>query len=293
MVGSAIARVLKSNGYNTILAPSHAELDYIDQQSVRSYLQKNKPDVIVIAAAKVGGIYANMSYPAEFLYQNLMIECNLIHEAHICGINHLLFLGSTCIYPKLSAQPIDEHALLTGPLEPTNEAYALAKICGIKLCSFYRKQYGHRYICAMPTNLYGPGDNYHPDNSHVIPGLIKRFHDAKVAEKKEVEMWGSGNVFREFLYVDDLADACFYLLKHYDDDLHINLGSPDEISIKELAHLIAKTIGYKGKITHDLSKPDGTPRKKSNLTRITNLGWKPKVELQKGLCLAYNDFLKN
>ncbi len=292
MVGSATARALKKQGYHNLLTPSHKELDYIDQQSVRAYLKAHKPDVIVIAAAKVGGIYANMSYPAEFLYQNLMIECNLIHEAHACGIDRLLFLGSTCIYPKLAPQPIDELALLTGPLEPTNEAYALAKICGIKMCSFYRQQYGRRYISAMPTNLYGPGDNYHPENSHVIPGLIRRFHEAKIADQSEVNMWGSGNVLREFLYVDDLAEGCIYMLKHYDDALHMNIGSSEEISIKDLAHLVAKTVGYRGDITHDLTKPDGTPRKKSDLTRITNLGWKSKITLDCGLALAYEDFLQ-
>lgn len=290
MVGSAICRRLEAQGYHNLLTPTHSELDYCEQASVRAYLKEHHPDVIIIAAARVGGIYANMTYPANFLYENLMIECNLIHEAHKQNIDRLLFLGSTCIYPKLANQPIDEEALLSGPLEPTNEAYALAKICGIKLCNYYRTQFGRHYISAMPTNLYGPGDNYHPENSHVIPGLIRRFHEAKMENKLEVPMWGSGNVLREFLYVDDLAEGCLFLLENYDDALHINLGTLEEITIADLAKAVAKTVDYSGKITHDLSKPDGTPRKKSDLTRITKLGWQPKTSLEEGLALAYRDF---
>ena len=291
MVGLALCRQLEKKGYHNLLTPSHAELDYCEQASVRSYLKKQCPDVIVIAAARVGGIYANMTYPADFLYQNLMIECNLIHEAHRHTIDRLLFLGSTCIYPKHAVQPINEEALLSGPLEPTNEAYALAKICGIKLCTYYKEQYGRHYISAMPTNLYGLGDNYHPENSHVIPGLIRRIHEAKIAKKPEVSMWGSGDVLREFLYVDDLAEACLILLESYDEALHINIGSSEEVTIANLAKLVAKTVDYKGRLTHDLSKPDGVPRKKSDLTRITKLGWQAKTKLKEGLPLAYKDFL--
>lgn len=293
MVGSALTRCLKAQGYTHLLTPSRHELDLTDQGQVRKYFSVHKPHVIIIAAAKVGGIYANMSYPAEFLYDNLMIECNLIHEAHRQGVERLLFLGSTCIYPREAPQPIKEEALLTGPLEKTNEAYALAKIAGIKLCQFYRQQYGRSYISAMPTNLYGPGDSYHSENSHVIPALIRRFHEAKMDGLEEVEIWGTGKVYREFLYVEDLAEGCLFLLQQYDEPLPINLGSPDEVTIRELAGLIAEVVSYQGKITHDLTKPDGTPRKKSDLTRITEMGWQAKTPLREGLILAYEDFKKN
>lgn len=293
MVGSAITRELHARGYSKLLTPKRCSLDYTDQQAVRSYLREHRPDAIVIAAAKVGGIYANMTYPANFLYENLMIECNLIHEAHLAGVDRLLFLGSTCIYPRLAPQPMKEEALLSGPLESTNEAYALAKICGIKFCTFYRQQYGRNYISVMPTNLYGPGDNYHLENSHVIPGMIRRFHEAKMSGQSEVAIWGTGNATREFLYVDDLAEGCVYLLEHYNEPLHLNLGSHQEMTIKDLARSVAKVIGYEGEIVHDLTKPDGTPRKKSDISRVTALGWKPKISLEEGLKLAYADFLTN
>ena len=269
MVGSAMTRLLSKSGYSHLLTPSRAALDYTDQAAVKAYLAANRPDVVVIAAAKVGGIYANMTYPAEFIYTNLMIASNLIHESYQMGVQRLLYLGSTCIYPREAPQPIPEEALLTGPLEKTNEAYALAKIAGIKLCEYYRQQYGCRYISAMPTNLYGPGDTYHPENAHVIPALIRRFHEAKRAALAEVSIWGTGKALREFLYVEDLAEACLFLLKHYDAPEQINVGSDEEISILEVAKEIAAVVGYEGNLVQDLSKPDGTPRKKSDITRIT------------------------
>lgn len=291
MVGSAIVRALKRSGYKNLLTPRREELDFTEQGDVRAYLKKQKPDAMVISAAKVGGIHANQTYPADFLYDNLIIECNLIHEAHKADVKRLLFLGSTCIYPKFAPQPICEEALLTGPLEPTNEAYAIAKIAGVKLCQFYRQQYRRHYCAAMPTNLYGPNDNYHPENSHVIPGLLRRFHVAKEEGTPEVMMWGTGNVKREFLHVDDLAEACLHILERYDDPMHINVGSHEEVTIRQLAEMIAEAVGYQGKIVNDLSKPDGTPRKKTDLTRISQLGWKPKIPLKEGLSQAYAAFL--
>jgi GDP-L-fucose synthase len=290
MVGSALVRCFKKEGYVQLFTPTHQELDYTDQQALRSYLSQQKPDVVVIAAAKVGGIWANMTYPAEFIYVNLMIACNLIHEAHVYGIRRLLFLGSTCIYPREAPQPIPEHALLTGPLEKTNEAYALAKIAGIKMCQHYREQYGRNYISAMPANLYGPNDNYHPQNSHVIPALIHRFHEAKCTASPEVAIWGTGKALREFLYVDDLASACLSLLKHYDGQEHVNVGAEQEITIGELAHIVAEVVGYQGKLIHDISKPDGTPRKKTDIRRILSLGWRPTVNLKDGLQRSYEDY---
>ncbi len=291
MVGSALVRALKKKGYHRLLTPSRKEVDFTQQQEVRQYFAEHRPDAVVISAAKVGGIHANSTYPADFLYDNLVIECHLIHEAHLAGVDRLLFLGSTCIYPKLAPQPIIEESLLSGPLEPTNEPYAIAKIAGVKLCQAYRKQYGRHYISAMPTNLYGPGDHYHPENSHVIPGMIGRFHEAKEKGLPEVAIWGTGTALREFLYVDDLAHALVMLLETYSDSLHINIGSDEEVSIRELAELVADAVGYKGSITQDLSKPDGTPRKKTDLTRIFSLGWKPTVSLHEGLRRAYQDFL--
>ena len=290
MVGSALVECFRSEGCQELLTPSHAELDYTDQQAVRNYLAIHKPDVVVISAAKVGGIWANMTYPAEFIYTNLMIGTNLIHESHRVGIQRLLYLGSTCIYPREAPQPICEDALLTGPLEKTNEAYALAKIAGIKMCQFYRAQYGRSYISAMPTNLYGPNDNYHPENSHVIPGLLRRFHEAKMQAAPSVKIWGTGKACREFLYVDDLAKAVHHLLGHYDDPSPINIGSLEEVTIRQLAEHIAQTVGYSGEITHDLSKPDGTPRKKTDIARILALGWKPTISLTEGLNRTYQDF---
>lgn len=288
MVGSAMTRLMSSY---QLLTPTRCELDFTDQLATKSYLEKHKPDAIVIAAAKVGGIYANMTYPAEFIYNNLMIAANLIHEAYRCGVERVLYLGSTCIYPREAPQPIPEEALLTGPLEKTNEAYALAKIAGIKLCEHYRTQYGCHYISAMPTNLYGPGDNYHPENAHVLPALIRRFHEAKEAADPQVTLWGTGKAQREFLYVEDLAEACLFLLQHYDEPEHINIGSHEEVSILEAAKLVAKTVGYEGEIVHDLSKPDGTPRKKTDITKIQKLGWSPKTSLEEGLKLSYQDYL--
>ena len=291
MVGSALAGCLQLDGYHNLLTPSHAELDYTDQLAVRSYLQTQKPTVVVIAAAKVGGIWANMTYPAQFIYENLMIGTNLIHESHRADIPRLLYLGSTCIYPREASQPMAEEALLTGPLEKTNEAYALAKIACIKMCQFYHAQYGRSYISAMPTNLYGPGDNYHLENSHVIPGLLRRFHEAKENDSKTVEIWGTGQARREFLYVEDMARALLHLLQHYDEPGHINVGSLEEVTILNLAEHVANTVGYKGQITHDLSKPDGTPRKKTDISRILALGWKPTISLAEGLDRTYQAFL--
>lgn len=293
MVGSTLARCLLSEGYQNLLVPSRTELDYTDQLAVRNYLNTNKPTVVVISAAKVGGIWANMNYPAEFIYTNLMIGTQLIHESHRAGTRRLLYLGSTCIYPREAPQPISEEALLTGPLEKTNEAYALAKIACIKMCQFYRAQYGCSYISAMPTNLYGPGDYYHPEHSHVIPGLLRRFHEAKLQRAPSVEIWGTGQAQREFLYVDDLAKALLHLLQHYDEPDHINVGSMEEVTIRNLADHIAHTVGYQGEITHDLSKPDGTPRKKSDISRILSLGWKPTTSLVEGLQRTYQAFLKD
>jgi len=293
MVGSAIVRTLLSRGYNYILRPDHHELDCIDQAAVRSYMQRQRPDIVVIAAAKVGGIYANATYPAEFLYDNVMIAGNLIHCAHEAGVERLLFLGSTCIYPKYASQPISEDSLLTASLEPTNEAYAVAKIVGVKMCQYYSKQYGRSYFSAMPTNLYGPGDNYHSENSHVLPALLRRFHEAKVSGAKDVVVWGTGDAKREFLYVDDLAEACVFLLEKYNDNMHINIGSYEEITVGNLARKIAGVVGFTGKIINDRTKPDGTPRKKSDISRITALGWKPYVSIDDGLRLTYQDFLEN
>lgn len=292
MCGSAFKRELQAKGYHKLLTPLRSELDLFEQLSVRRFFAENAIDVVIIAAAKVGGIYANQNYPAEFLYENLIIESHLIHEAHLADVDHLLFLGSSCIYPKFAPQPICEEALLTAPLEPTNEAYAVSKIAGVKLCEFYTKQYGRRYIAAMPTNLYGRGDNYHPMHSHVIPALIRRFHEAKERLMPQVVVWGTGEALREFLFVDDLASGCLFLLENYQGHMHINIGSSEEISIKELAKLIAETVGYQGNIVQDVDKPDGTPRKKLDSSKILNLGWSAKMPLREGLKIAYSDFLK-
>jgi GDP-L-fucose synthase len=293
MVGSALHRCFQSHEYSALLTPTRQEVDYANQEGVRLYLQEHRPDVVVVAAAKVGGIWANMTYPAEFIYMNLMITCNLIHESHVANVPRLLYLGSSCIYPRQAPQPIPEGALLSAPLEKTNEAYALAKICGVKMCEYYRRQYGRSYISAMPTNLYGPKDNYHPENAHVIPALIGRFHEAKLNNSPEVSVWGRGSALREFLYVEDLANACLHLLQHYDEPTQINVGSEEEVSIKHLAKMIASVVGYQGKITYDLSKPDGTPRKKIDIGRILALGWRPTIPLQEGLEKSYADFLAN
>jgi GDP-L-fucose synthase len=292
MVGSAIKRKLESEGYTNLVCKTHKELDLTDQQAVRAFFEQENLEAVFLAAAKVGGIKANEDYSADFIYENLMIECNVIHNSHVYGIKKLLFLGSSCIYPRLAPQPMKEQHLLTGLLEPTNEAYAIAKISGIKMCQMYRKQYGCDFISAMPTNLFGPNDNYHPVNSHVIPALIRRFHEAKVAGNQEVACWGTGKAKREFLYVDDLAEACFFLMNDYSGNDHINVGTGIDVTIKELAERIAKIVGYIGRIIWDTSRPDGTPVKLLDISKISQMGWKHKTELEEGLKLTYENFLK-
>lgn len=293
LVGGGICRALRRAGYDNLLIRTHAELDLCDQAAVRAFFAKCRPDYVILAAAKVGGIYANATYPAEFIYQNLQIQNNVIDSAYRNGAKKLLFLGSSCIYPKLCPQPIKEEYLLTGPLEPTNDAYALAKISGIKMCQAYRKQYGFDAISAMPTNLYGPGDNYHPENSHVIPALIRRFHEAKLAGAEKVIIWGSGTALREFLHVDDMAEACVFLLEKYSDFEHVNVGCQKECTIMDVARLIAKVVGFEGGIDTDSSKPDGTPRKLMDSGKLFTMGWRPKFSLEAGLRNAYEDFSHN
>lgn len=293
MVGSAIVRNLSKKGYNNLIAATSKELDLRDTSAVNEFFDTHRPDYVFLAAAKVGGILANDTYPGEFLYDNLMIEANVIHAAHQYGVKKLLFLGSSCIYPKFAPQPITEDSLLTGLLEPTNEAYAIAKIAGIKLCQAYHKQYGSRFISAMPTNMYGYGDNYHPQNSHVLPALIRRFHEARVENKPEVVIWGTGKPLREFMFSDDLAEACVYLMENYEDPQLINVGTGEEVSILELANLIKEVVGYEGKIAFDSSKPDGTPRKLMDSSRLHALGFRHQTSLKKGLELTYQDFLNN
>jgi GDP-L-fucose synthase len=290
MVGSAIFRMLQQRGYINLIAATSSELDLRNTVAVNEFFESQKPDYVFLAAAKVGGIHANDTYPAEFLYDNLMIEANIIHAAHVNQVKKLLFLGSSCIYPKFADQPIREDSLLTGLLEPTNEAYAIAKIAGVKLCQAYHKQYGSRFISAMPTNMYGFGDNYHPENSHVLPALLRRFHEAKMENKSEVKIWGSGKPLREFMFSDDLAEACFYLMEHYEDTDPINVGTGEEVSILELAHMIADVVGFKGEITFDSTKPDGTPRKLMDSSRLHGLGFKHKTSLKEGLIKTYRDF---
>ena len=290
MVGSAIVRKLQNEGFSAILTRASSELDLTNQQAVNDFFAKEKPEYVFLAAAKVGGILANNIYRAEFLYKNLLIESNIIHAAYVNSVKKLLFLGSSCIYPKLAPQPLKEEYLLTGLLEPTNEPYAIAKIAGIKLCEAYRDQYGCNFISAMPTNLYGQGDNYHPQNSHVIPALLRKFHEAKTNNADHVEIWGTGSPFREFMYVDDLAEACFFLMKQYDDKMFVNAGTGDEVTIKELASVIKDVIGFKGEIRFDTSKPDGTPRKLMDSSRIHAMGWKHRISLQEGLKMAYQHF---
>jgi GDP-L-fucose synthase len=300
MVGSAILRVLQRRGSDEVVTRTHAELDLIDQAQVRAFFAAQKPDKVVVAAAKVGGIHANNTFPAEFIYENLMIEANLVHEAWRAGVRELLLLGSSCIYPRMAPQPMREEALLTGTLEATNEPYAIAKIAGIKLCESYNRQYGTDYRSVMPTNLYGPGDNYHPENSHVIPALLRRFHEARAAKAPEVVIWGTGKPRREFLYVDDMAEASVYVMELDEATYrantqpmlsHINVGFGEDISIADLAALIGKVVGYAGRITYDPSKPDGTPRKLMDVSRLRALGWAPRVGLEEGLARAYADFL--
>lgn len=292
MVGSAIVRKLKQEGYVNVLTRPSAELDLVNQQAVNDFFSTEKPDFVFMAAARVGGILANNTYRAEFIYSNLMIESNVIHASYVQGVQKLLFLGSSCIYPKMAPQPLREEYLLTGPLEFTNEPYAIAKIAGIKLCENYRTQYGCNFISAMPTNLYGQGDNYHPQHSHVIPGLIRKFHEAKMAHHDKVEIWGTGSPFREFMYVDDLADACLFLMQEYNDPLFINVGTGEEISIRGLAELVKEVVGFEGEITFDNTKPDGTPRKLMDSSRVHSLGWKHVTSLREGLQKAYSFFVK-
>lgn len=292
MVGSAIFRALKNEGFENFIIRSHKELDLTNQADTERFFEEQKPDVAVIAAAKVGGIYANNTYPAEFIEINLAIALNTIRAAYKAGVKRVLYLGSTCIYPRMAPQPIPESALLTSELEKTNEAYAIAKIAGLKLCEFFRKQYGVCYHSAMPTNLYGPGDNYHEKNSHVLPALIRRFHEAALANAQEVVLWGTGTPLREFLHVDDLASACVHLLKLENPPDLVNLGSGEEISIGELAKVVAETVGFKGKIVQDTSKPDGTPRKLCDTTLLRSLGWTPKYNIREGVKATYEVFLK-
>lgn len=292
MVGAAILRRLSAEGFDNIVVRTSADLDLRDQQQVNDFFSAEKPEYVFLAAAKVGGIVANNSYRAEFLYDNLLIESNIIHAAYRNGVEKLLFLGSSCIYPKMAPQPLKEEYLLTGLLEPTNEPYAIAKIAGIKLCEAYRDQYGCNFISAMPTNLYGQGDNYHPQNSHVIPGLLRKFHEAKLAGSHSVTVWGSGTPLREFMYVDDLADACFFLMQHYDEKLFINVGTGQEITIRDLASLVAEVTGFAGGIVFDTEKPDGTPRKLMDNSRIHALGWEHRTSLREGLQKAHGFFLQ-
>lgn len=292
MVGSAIIRKLTELGYTNIVTKNSKELDLIRQSEVEVFFEKEKPEYVFLAAAKVGGINANNTYPAEFLYNNLMIESNIIHSSYKFSAKKLLFLGSSCIYPKFSEQPIKEKYLLTGPLEPTNEAYAIAKITGIELCKFYRRQYGCNFISAMPTNLYGINDNFNLQTSHVLPALIRKIHEAKIKELPEVIMWGTGQPKREFLYVDDLAEACLHLMNNYNEELHVNIGTGEDVEIRELVEIIKSVVGYDGKISNDLTKPDGTPRKLLDVSILHNTGWKHKVELKQGIKRVYEWYLK-
>ncbi len=292
MVGSALVRRFEKEKEVELILRSRAELDLTDQKKVLDFYQKERPDVVLVAAAKVGGILANNTYPAEFLYQNLMIASNAIDGAWKTGVKRLLFLGSSCIYPKMAPQPMPEDCLLSGPLEPTNEAYAVAKIAGLKLCQFYRRQYKALYYSAMPTNLYGPGDNYHPQNSHVLPALIAKFHEAKEKNESAVVLWGTGSPKREFLHVDDLANACAFLLKLDSPADWINVGVGEDVSIKELASLVASTVGYAGEIRWDSSKPDGTPRKLMDVSKLTAMGWKASISLPEGVHKTYQNYLE-
>ncbi len=290
MVGSAIVRKLKNLGHDNFILKTSSELDLRDSSAVDLFFKKEKPQIVFLAAAKVGGILANMQYPADFLYENLAISSNIIHSSHKHSVEKLLFLGSSCIYPKFSPQPISESSLLSGKLESTNEPYAIAKITGIKLCEAYRAQYGCNFISAMPTNLYGPGDNYHPQNSHVLPSFIRRFHEAKLSSKTEVHCWGSGDSMREFLHVDDLASACVFLMENYNEEGWINIGTGADLKIKDLANMVADIVGYKGKIKWDTSKPDGTPRKLLNIGLINSMGWKASIDLRNGIESVYKKY---
>lgn len=289
MVGSALVRKLEKEGYSNIVTRTSKELDLRNQQQVNDFFQTEQPDYVFLAAAKVGGIVANNTYRAEFIYDNLMMECNVIEAAYRNGVTKLMFLGSSCIYPKLAPQPLKEEYLLTGLLEYTNQPYAIAKIAGIELCNSYRKQYGCNFISVMPTNLYGPNDNYDLNNSHVLPALLRKFITAKKEGRSEVEIWGTGSPMREFLHVDDLADACYYLMDHYNEEGLVNIGVGSDIAIKELAELIKEIVGYEGAIKFDTSKPDGTPRKLMDVSKLNQLGWKAKISLKDGITSVYNE----
>ncbi|AVV48802.1 GDP-L-fucose synthase family protein [Leptospira santarosai] len=299
LVGSAIERVLKKEGYENILGKTHLELDLTEQSRVNEFFEVNRPEYVFLAAAKVGGIHANNTYPAEFIFSNLQIQNNIIDACFRFKTKKLLFLGSSCIYPKFAKQPMDESQLLDGKLEPTNEPYAIAKIAGIVMCQSYNRQYGTNFISVMPTNLYGPGDNYHPENSHVLPALIRRFYEAKIKNLPEVVIWGTGKPLREFLYSDDMASACVFLMKHYDvvgdpkGGEHVNVGSGIEVSIRELAETVQEVVDYSGRLIFDLTKPDGTPRKFLDVSKLHKMGWKHRVELKEGIRLAFEDFVGN
>ena len=293
LVGSAIVRNLEAKGYKNIIYRTHKELDLTNQEAVRRFFEEEKPEYVFLAAAKVGGIHANNTYPADFIYDNLMIQNNVIKAAHDFKVNKLLFLGSTCIYPKMAPQPIKEEYLLTGALEETNEAYAVAKIAGLEMCKFFKRQYGDNFISCMPTNLYGPNDNFDLKNSHVLPALIRKFHEAKVNNSEVVEIWGTGTPLREFLYVDDMADACVFLMENYDGEQHVNIGTGEEVSIRALAETIKTVVGFEGELVFNTDMPDGTPRKLTTVDKLHGLGWKHKVSLNEGIKLAYKWFLEN
>ena len=293
LVGSAIVRNLEDKGYKNIIYRTHKELDLTNQEAVRRFFEEEKPEYVFLAAAKVGGIHANNTYPADFIYENLMIQNNVIKAAHDFEVKKLLFLGSTCIYPKMAPQPIKEEYLLTGSLEETNEAYAVAKIAGLEMCKFFKRQYGDNFISCMPTNLYGPNDNFDLKNSHVLPALIRKFHEAKVNNSEAVEVWGTGTPLREFLYVDDMADACVFLMENYDGEQHVNIGTGEEVSIRKLAETVKEVVGFDGELVFNTEMPDGTPRKLTTVDKLHGLGWKHKVSLDKGIRLAYNWFLEN
>lgn len=293
LVGSAIVRNLKSNGFNNLVLKTRKELDLLDWQEVKKFFETEKPEYVFLAAARVGGILENDTYPADFIFQNLQIQNNVIHNAYLSEVKKLLFLGSSCIYPRECPQPIKEKYLLTGPLEKTNEAYAVAKIAGIKMCQSYNKQYGTKYISVMPTNLYGPNDNFDLNSSHVLPALLHKFHEAKINNQKEVLIWGTGSPKREFLHVDDLADACVFLMESYNENEIVNIGTGEDISIRELAEIVKQIVGFEGKIKNDTSKPDGTPRKLLDVSKLRSLNWKHKIELSQGIKNTYQWFLKN
>ena len=293
LVGSAIVRNLKSKGYENIICKTHNDLDLTNQEAVRGFFESEKPEYVFLAAAKVGGINANNTYPADFIYENLMIQNNVIKSAHDFEVAKLLFLGSTCIYPKMAQQPIKEEYLLTGALEETNEAYAVAKIAGLEMCKFFKRQYGDNFISCMPTNLYGPNDNFDLKNSHVLPALIRKFHEAKLNNSEAVEIWGTGTPLREFLYVDDMADACVYLVENYNGEQHVNIGTGEEVTIRELAETVKFVIGYEGNLVFNTDMPDGTPRKLTSVDKLHELGWRHKIELCEGIKLAYQWYLDN